>query len=104
MNNNIDSPLSDSNYYSPNNSENESDALNIESTIKLIDNPKNSDSISYDIDSTTNLFTSPKNNENKLESPLFIDIIDCYCLNKEDSCLIFCFNADTNQFENMDCI
>ena len=61
-NNDIDSPLSDSIYYSPNNSENES------------------------------------------ESPLFIDdIIDCNCLNKKDSCLIFCFNAETNQFESINC-
>jgi hypothetical protein len=50
----IDSPLSDTNYYSPENSDNE-------------------------------------------------DIIDCKCNNLNDSCLILCFNSNTNQFESIDC-
>jgi len=52
----IDSPLSDTNYYSPENSDNEDE-----------------------------------------------DIIDCNCTNKNDSCLILCFNSNTNQFESINC-
>ena len=48
------------------------------------------------------IYYSPNNSDNESDSPL-IKNIDCYCLNKKDSCLIFCFNAETNQFESMDC-
>lgn len=49
------------------------------------------------------IYYSPNNSDNESDSPLIIKKIDCYCLNKKDSCLIFCFNAETNQFESMDC-
>lgn len=56
-----------------------------------------------DIDSSLSdsIYYSPNNSDNEIDLPLFN--IDCHCINKKDSCLIFCFNAETNQFESMDC-
>ena len=60
--NSIDSPLSDTRYYSPDNSDNED-----------------------------------------LDYNLFINIMECNCNYSQNSCLILCFNKDTDQFESIDC-
>ena len=82
---------------------------NNSSSESLYYSPTNTDSPT-DIDSPTNTNIQPSIDMDH-PSPQNIDInppkkkiiIDCNCINPEDSCLIFCFNMDTNQFENMDC-
>jgi len=31
------------------------------------------------------------------------NIIHCNCINQDDSCLIFCFNINSNKFESINC-
>ena len=49
--------------------------------------------------SSENLYYSPTNTDSDNEYP----IIDCNCNKPDKSCLIFCFNMNTNQFECIDC-
>lgn len=53
-----------------------------------------------DSPSSDNIYYSPTNSDDEL-LPLLI--IDCNCCNTNNSCFIFCFNTNTNQFESIDC-
>ena len=81
------SSSSDSLYYSPNNSESDSPNLTdpIDNSIGLSIEPL----IEHWIESSTLSSTKP--------------LIKCNCINSNESCLIFCYNQNTNEFESIDC-
>ena len=77
------SSSSDNLYYSPNNSESDSPNLT-----DPIDN-----SIGLSIEPLIKSFIGSS----------IKPLIKCNCINSNESCLIFCYNQNTNEFESIDC-
>ena len=73
----------------------------LESSLESFKSSKESES---DSDSD-NIYYSPTNIESNSEVVItkINNLFTCYCNENNSSCLILCFNQETEQFENINC-